>query len=137
MHSMHPSQDVPVQSLAVLVKWIGHPGSTPRDPRARRCFIRWNDPKPPENLIEAAIEKKQPVVRWDLRCAGVHDLDFSEQPEQPADDESENDKEDKVSDSEEGTQRVSRWKECSMFVKLHVSDRHGPSLDQVLDVQLL
>src|SRR4051812_39578731 len=55
---MHPKQDVPPESLAVVVEWIGHPGTSPRDPRARRCFSRWNDPRPPQNLINQAIEKK-------------------------------------------------------------------------------
>ncbi|KAJ6536492.1 hypothetical protein DFH09DRAFT_1283855 [Mycena vulgaris] len=78
-YEMLPAQDSP-QSLAVAVRWIGHPGDSPRDPRARRCFIRWNDPPPVKSLIDRAVEKKTPVVRWDLRCAGVHDFDFTAPP---------------------------------------------------------
>ncbi|KAJ7886962.1 hypothetical protein B0H13DRAFT_1889023 [Mycena leptocephala] len=130
VHAMHPKQDVPPESLAVVVKWIGHPGTSPRDPRARRCFIRWNDPRPPQNLINQAIERKQPVIRWDLRCAGVHDLDFSEQSADggrgasKAEEGDEGDEE--GGDANEGDEiepnsnaRARRWIECSTLVKLH------------------
>ncbi|KAJ7603863.1 hypothetical protein DFH06DRAFT_1151589 [Mycena polygramma] len=85
-HTMSPKQDVPPSTLAVVVKWIGHPGTTPRDPRARRCFICWNDPPPPQALIDAAIAKRQPVVRWELVCAGIHELDLSKPPEDGGED---------------------------------------------------
>ncbi|KAJ7129872.1 hypothetical protein C8R43DRAFT_1134131 [Mycena crocata] len=81
---MLPPQNTTPENLAVVVKWIGHPCDTPRDPRARRCFIRWNlDPRPPQSAIDHAVSKNLPVVRWDLRCAGAHEFDFDtlEEPE--------------------------------------------------------
>jgi hypothetical protein len=125
-HDMSPNQDAPPGSLAVIVKWIGHPGSSPRDPRARQFFVRWNDPPPPKALVDQAIDREQPVVRWDLRCAGIHDLDFSDpvparQPEKEGElaDDDEGDLSD--ADSEEPESKPSRWKDCSTLVKLHVS----------------
>ncbi|KAJ6518451.1 hypothetical protein DFH09DRAFT_1373453 [Mycena vulgaris] len=128
-YEMLPAQDSP-QSLAVAVRWIGHPGDSPRDPRARRCFIRWNDPPPVKSLIDRAVEKKTPVVRWDLRCAGVHDLDFTAPPPPESAPEIEDEGTDEVAlddeeDEEEAeseilvTSKVKRWRECSSLVKLH------------------
>ncbi|KAJ7020812.1 hypothetical protein C8F04DRAFT_1316557 [Mycena alexandri] len=131
VHDMSPNQDVPSQTLAVIVKWIGHPGSSPRDPRSRQFFIRWNDPPPPQALVDQAIARKQPVVRWDLRCAGVHDLDFSdppldEVPKEPTIEPSggapDNSNDDSSSDSQDMPvePKAARWKVCSTLVKLHV-----------------
>ncbi|KAF8180937.1 hypothetical protein K438DRAFT_1976392 [Mycena galopus ATCC 62051] len=123
VHAMHPKQDVPTDSLAVIVKWIGHPGSTPRDPRARQCFIRWNNPPPPQGLINVAIQKHQPVIRWDLRCAGVHDLDFSEPDASTKADEGKTKAELEVEEEDEDDDNLDagggRWKACSSLVKLH------------------
>ncbi|KAJ7774066.1 hypothetical protein B0H16DRAFT_1880520 [Mycena metata] len=130
VHDMSPNQDVPSHSLAVVVKWIGHPGSSPRDPRARQFFVRWNDPPPPKTLVDQAIAAERPVLRWDLRCAGVHEFQFGDtasgdgkkSSSEAADSGSENDcdvsEKGEEGDDEEGGHK--RWKECSTLVKLHV-----------------
>lgn len=128
-YQMLPEQNVDPATLAVIVRWIGHPGDSPRDPRARRCFIRWNNPRPPQALIDRAIIRRQPVLRWDLRCAGVHDLDFStpvveEHVVEVEDEETE----EQVADFTDATPvpepepaaQPSRWDKCSGKVRIHV-----------------
>ncbi|KAJ7624860.1 hypothetical protein FB45DRAFT_1030980 [Roridomyces roridus] len=107
-YEMSPDQTNPSELRAVEVKWVGHPGDSPRDPRARRCYVRWPVQRPPAEEIQLAISAGRPVVRWDLRCAGVEDRDWSAVAESEAE------------EDEEELPKLPRWKECSNLVKLHV-----------------
>ncbi|KAK7001644.1 hypothetical protein R3P38DRAFT_3216571 [Favolaschia claudopus] len=113
IHSMSPPQNASSRDNAVIVNWIGHPGDSPRDPRARRCFLRWNDPPPSQDAIVRAGKRNQPVVRWVLRCAGAHDLAVGE-------DGSEKEEEEEDSSGSNNGGAVGRWKGCENRVRLHV-----------------
>ncbi|KAJ7736566.1 hypothetical protein DFH07DRAFT_986080 [Mycena maculata] len=140
-YELLPDQKLPSASCAVQIRWIGHPGDSPRDPRARRCFIRWNEPRPSKQATDAAIVGRRPVLRWDLRCAGVHNLDFSSEAEETVEKKGAPLQAEKVITEDEGRdedmekpedagdtpgedagelEKPGRWKECSTFVKLHV-----------------
>ncbi|KAJ7176358.1 hypothetical protein C8R43DRAFT_1198026 [Mycena crocata] len=118
-YEMVPPQDDPA-SLAVLVHWIGHPGDSPRDPRAHQCFIRWNDPRPPEIEIQRAISRKAPVLRWVLYCAGIHNMDFTEEVEDPEAESGDDELSNQPAPVDDlPMAKIQRWKECDDRVKLH------------------
>ncbi|RPD52008.1 hypothetical protein L227DRAFT_568887, partial [Lentinus tigrinus ALCF2SS1-6] len=66
---------------SVEIIWIGHPGDSPLDVRARAFVVRWKSGSglsTPEKA--AAIQSARPVLRWELCCAGVHDKVVGEGP---------------------------------------------------------
>ncbi|KAJ7185884.1 hypothetical protein C8R46DRAFT_1207993 [Mycena filopes] len=134
-YEMSPPQDGLLENRAVEVRWIGHPGDSPRDPRARQCIIRWNEPRPAPEVLARAIERQQPVVRWDLRCAGVHEFDFGDAGDEAEPEEAhlvENNTVRGGRSAEDGSDssaseagksgapaKIKRWHQCSTLVKLH------------------
>ncbi|KAJ6609158.1 hypothetical protein B0H10DRAFT_1954814 [Mycena sp. CBHHK59/15] len=120
-YEMSPPQDSPAESLAVLVQWIGHTHATPQEILERAA-----------SLIDWAIERKMPVVRWDLHCARTHNINLSVPEEGPVDskkdgidvegglDDADGDGSEDIEEEEDlPAVRTKRWHECSSLVKLH------------------
>ncbi|RDX52563.1 hypothetical protein OH76DRAFT_1480666 [Lentinus brumalis] len=63
----------------VRLTWVGHPGDSPVDARARPFIAEWNsDTHIAAERIERAIRDGRPVVRWKYYCGGVHDYDVED-----------------------------------------------------------
>ncbi len=62
------------RSKAVKLNWIGHPGDSPVDVRARELMVTFDRGGGiTQGQFDKAIANRRPVVRWVYHCAGVHD----------------------------------------------------------------
>ncbi|KAJ6597393.1 hypothetical protein B0H10DRAFT_2211020 [Mycena sp. CBHHK59/15] len=129
----HPHTSSEMSSI--VLSWIGHPGDSPKDVRARKFLVRWDSSVPANSELRAlAVKEARPVWRWEYICAGVHDKvpvgeghsvqgsggkgeDGGGEGEDGEDEGDVSNDEDAVGPSSE---RRSRWKKCSSGVKLHV-----------------
>ncbi|KAG8955777.1 hypothetical protein FRC03_011063 [Tulasnella sp. 419] len=57
---------------SVVLKWVGHPGSSPRDFRARRFDVVWNDDVVNHSQKQVAIENGLVVANSLYICSGKH-----------------------------------------------------------------
>ncbi|KAG8957738.1 hypothetical protein FRC03_009846 [Tulasnella sp. 419] len=57
---------------SVNLRYIGHPGSSPQDIRARPFLIRWNDDVITADRKQEAIKKRRVIYRAIYVCAGRH-----------------------------------------------------------------
>ncbi len=119
---------------AVKLTWIGHPGDSPADIRARELMVSFDrDQGLAEADFDKAIATRRPVLRWTYHCAGVHDRVVeedceAEEGESDGEDEGTGGGADDVEDVDEDAdgqqdddlELRTRWKRCSDRVKLRV-----------------
>lgn len=129
------------RTASISLTWIGHPGDSPLDVRARPFLAKWSNHFAllPSDIARAKAAKRV-VARWDYYCAGVHDYDVTPPsgaslPPRSADNEegqtaelqainpgvSNQDEESDEEEPEEGeSERRGRWYQCGAGVKLRV-----------------
>lgn len=117
------------RTSSVLISWIGHPGDSPVDARARPFIVSWD---PGSGLSEAecglAVQAKRPVLRWEYVCAGIHDVipksKSNRQNSGKRGSEYEDEQADAANEDEAGHEEGEehgRWERCSYEVRLRVS----------------
>ena len=63
------------KARAAKIIWVGHPGDSPLDVRARQFVAQLDENSgiSPEKM-KRAIRDGRAILRWTLRCAGIHDM---------------------------------------------------------------
>lgn len=116
---------------AIQMDWLGHPGDSPNDVRARRFLISWPDIRVVNEDTQCLAQKnRQPVWRWVLYCGAIHELEeitvgekLLNNAEVDAGEVVDDDKEENVLD----LPKAKRWRVCSTDVRIHVCHRYFSS----------